>query len=85
LGLLGITAALLAFLMALPILRELPADAGAPSNYLLSRWAIRLSGAVLVAIGALTGARRAPAPERMTGCAAPTNAVTPCSPATSGT
>jgi hypothetical protein len=54
LELLAITAALLAFLLALPVVRELPEDAGAPPNYLLSRWAIRLAGTVLVGIGALT-------------------------------
>lgn len=54
LELVAITAALLAFLLALPVARELPDDAAAPPNYLVGRWAIRLSGTALVAIGALT-------------------------------
>jgi modulator of FtsH protease len=54
LELLAIVAALLAALLALPVTHELPEDAEPPTAWLAGRWAIRLTGSGLVAIGALS-------------------------------
>ena len=53
LEILGIAAALLAALLALPVAHELPEDAGRPPAWLISRWAIRLTGSGLLMIGGL--------------------------------
>jgi hypothetical protein len=55
LELLGITAALGGMLFAIPVsLGEFPDGAEPPSTYLAGRWAIRLSGPLPLAIGALS-------------------------------
>jgi modulator of FtsH protease len=54
LEMLGIAAALLAVIFALPVTHELPDDAERPPAWLVSRWLIRLTGSGLLAIGALS-------------------------------
>lgn len=53
LEILGIAAVLLAGLLSLPIVHELPADTGRPPAWLIGRWVIRLTGSGLLAIGGL--------------------------------
>jgi hypothetical protein len=55
LELIGITAALIGLLFAIPVsLGQFPEGVEAPSYYFSSRWAIRLSGPLLLAIGAVS-------------------------------
>jgi modulator of FtsH protease len=51
--LLAITAALLAVMSRLPVAGNFPQDREMPAHYVLTRQAVRLSGVVLLAIGAL--------------------------------
>lgn len=53
LELLAITAALVAMLLRLPIAHQLPEGIETPSQYVLGRRLVRLSGTVLLGIGAL--------------------------------
>ena len=53
LELLGISVALLALLLAMPVIHELPDDADRPPAWLISRWLVRTSGPGLLLIGAL--------------------------------